>query len=83
MTCSENATSLACTFTEQGANGRLDCQKDASGMTLACTWVTFLPRPGTGRASFTRRSSAERNLSGTWGHFTQASGGGTWEMNGQ
>lgn len=82
MTCSEVATSLRCSFTEQGAGGQLDCQKDASGSSLSCTWMTFFPRPGGGRAVFTRRSPTERNLTGTWGHFTAASGAGTWEMTG-
>lgn len=83
MTCSEAATSLSCTFTESGASGRLDCQKDASGTSLSCTWMTFLPRPATGRATFTRTSPSERSLTGTWGHFAAATGGGTWEMTGQ
>lgn len=83
MTCSETATSLACTFTEGGVGGRLDCQKDASATSLTCSWMTFLPRPGAGRAAFTRRSPSDRSLTGTWGHFTATSGGGSWEMNGQ
>lgn len=83
MTCTENATQLACTFTEAGAQGRLDCNKDANAMQLGCTWVTFLPRPGTGRAVLTRSAPSSRNLSGTWGHFTATSGGGQWDMTGQ
>jgi len=81
MSCSESGTSLRCSFTEQGAGGQLDCQKDASGSTLSCTWMTFLPRPGAGRAVLTRRSPQVRNLTGTWGYFTAESGAGTWEMN--
>ena len=83
MTCSESTTALACTFTENGAQGRLDCNKDANGMQLGCTWVTFLPRPGTGRAVLSRTSPQTRALTGTWGHFTATSGGGQWDMTGQ
>jgi hypothetical protein len=83
MTCSENAAALACTFDEQGTPGRLDCQKDATSTSLACSWITFFPRPGTGRAAFTRRSASDRTLTGTWGHFTAPNGGGTWDMTGQ
>lgn len=71
---------LRCSFTEQGASGQLDCQKDASGTTLGCTWMTFFPRPGAGRASFTRTSPQTRNLTGTWGYFAADRGAGTWEM---
>ena len=83
MTCSETATALSCTFTEAGAQGRLDCNKDANAMQLGCTWVTFLPRPGTGRAMLTRSAPSTRNLTGTWGHFTATNGGGQWDMTGQ
>lgn len=83
MTCTENGAMLACTFTEQGAGGRLDCQKDASGMALSCTWLTFFPRPGTGRAAFTRSAPGARTLTGTWGHLAASSGAGAWEMQGQ
>ena len=82
MSCTESGNLLRCSFTEQGASGQLDCQKDANGASLSCTWMTFFPRPGAGRAVFTRRSPSERHLNGTWGHFTAASGGGTWEMTG-
>lgn len=81
MTCSENATSLACTFQDNGTQGRLDCFKDASGLALSCTWGTFLP-PATGRASLRRASVSERTLTGTWGYFAADSGGGTWNMQG-
>lgn len=83
MTCSESATSLACNFVEQGSSGRLDCQKGAGALSLDCTWVTFFPRIGAGRAAFTRRSAAERSFTGTWGMLVSPSGAGAWEMTGR
>jgi len=82
MTCSESGASLGCTFKDANGSGRLDCLKDQSGLQLSCTWLTFLP-PGSGRATFRRSSTAERNLTGTWGHFHADTGGGAWELRGQ
>lgn len=83
MTCTESGASVACAFQETpGVPGRLDCTKDASGLTLACTWMTFFP-PGSGRATFTRRTTGDRNLAGAWGHLAADKGGGAWEMKGQ
>lgn len=83
MACNESATSLQCGFTEQGARGQLDCQKDATASNLDCTWMTFFPRPGAGRATLRRASPTERVFSGTWGYFAAENGGGVWEMKGQ
>lgn len=83
MTCTENGTNVGCVFDESGSQGRLDCHKDASGLSLACTWATGFPRIGAGRAAFTRRSATDRNLTGTWGYFTAPSGAGTWDVQGQ
>jgi len=83
MSCAENGPVVTCNFQESGANGRLDCTKSQNGLQLSCSWLTFLPRAGTGRATFTRATAQDRNLSGTWGHFTAASGGGSWDMKGQ
>lgn len=69
---------VICTFQEAGGSGRLDCVKDAAGLALSCTWVTFFPRPGSGRATFTRQSSSDPNLTGSWGHLHDAAGGGRW-----
>lgn len=80
MTCTESGASLRCSFVDQGAQGQLDCEKDASATRLSCSWMSFLPRPGAGRASFVRSSPSERNLRGTWGYFASDSGGGAWEM---
>ncbi len=80
MVCDEKGAGLSCTFNENGTNGRLDCLNDASGLRLTCTWATFLPRPGSGRAILTRRSTTDRSLNGTWGIFTATSGGGTWSI---
>ena len=82
MSCTENASTVACTFQDSGAQGRLDCVKDASGLQLSCTWVTFLP-PGSGRASLRRATVSDRNLTGTWGHFAADAGAGAWNMQGQ
>ncbi len=81
MRCTENASSVACTFQDGTVQGRTDCVKDASGLQLSCSWVTFFP-PGSGRASFRRASASERTLTGTWGHFFAEAGGGTWNMQG-
>lgn len=83
MACTEGTTSLSCGFQESGTQGRLDCTKEGNGQTLSCNWVTFLPRPGSGRAVFTRQSPSTRNFSGTWGHFYATSGGGKWDLTGQ
>jgi len=83
MACSENGPSVGCTFDESGSQGRLDCSKDATGLQLTCTWATGFPRIGAGRAAFARRTTTDRNLSGTWGFFTATSGAGTWDVQGQ
>ena len=84
MTCVENGSAVNCNFTESdGVNGRLDCTKDQSSLQLSCAWVTFLPRPGTGRATFSRKSAADRNWTGTWGHLFATTGGGSWNLQGQ
>jgi hypothetical protein len=78
LTCTETSSTFSCTFQEAGAPGRLDCMKDSAGLSLSCTWATFLPRPGSGRAQFRRTSVSDPNLSGTWGHFGDAVSGGAW-----
>jgi hypothetical protein len=84
MTCSEIDARVTCSFREaSGADGRLDCTKDATGLTLACTWATFLPQPAAGRASFSRPGTSSRTLTGTWGLFLADTGGGTWNAQGQ
>lgn len=84
MTCTEASGSLTCEFREaSGTPGRLDCNKDASGLQLLCTWSTFLPQPGGGRAVFTRPNVNSRTLTGTWGHFLDNAGGGAWSIQGQ
>ena len=83
MTCSDSGTAVACAFQETPtSSARLDCVKSQDGLALACTWLTFLP-PGSGRASFTRRSAAERTFTGTWGNFGADTGGGAWELKGR
>ncbi len=84
MACVDSGSSVSCNFQEpDGVSGRLDCTKNQTGLELACGWITFLPRPGTGRAAFRRLSSSERRLTGSWGHFLAPSGGGTWDLQGQ
>ncbi len=84
MTCTDGGSSVSCNFQESdGTSGRLDCAKSQNGLELSCAWITFLPRPATGRAILTRPSVASRQLSGTWGLFLAPSGGGTWNMTGQ
>jgi hypothetical protein len=83
MACTESGSTVACTFSESGTNGRLDCTKDQTGLQLSCTWGTFFPRPGYGRAAFSRTSTTSRNLTGSWGHLTALSGGGRWDAQGQ
>jgi astacin (peptidase family M12A) len=79
MTCVESGTAVSCNFQEaDGVTGRLDCAKSQSQLELSCAWITFLPRPATGRAAFTRATSSERRLTGTWGTFLATSGAGTW-----
>ena len=81
MSCVDAGSSVSCNFQEaDGVNGRLDCAESQNGLELSCAWITFFPRPATGRASFTRTSVAERNLTGTWGNFLAATGGGRWDM---
>lgn len=84
MTCTDANTSVTCEFREaSGVQGRLDCNKDASGLQLLCAWTTFFPQPGGGRAVFTRPDVGSRNLSGTWGHFLDNAGGGAWNAQGR
>lgn len=84
MACTESPATLTCSFSPAfGVQGRLDCNKDASGLHLSCGWTTFFPQPGTGRAVLSRKSTSERNLSGTWGYFFSHTGGGTWTATGQ
>ena len=84
MSCVESGSSVGCNFQEpDGVNGRLDCAKSQNGLELSCAWITFFPRPATGRASFTRPSSGDRRLTGTWGSFLAATGGGKWDAAGQ
>ena len=79
----ESGSSVSCNFQEpDGVGGRLDCAKNQTGLELSCAWMTFLPRPATGRAAFTRASASERRLSGTWGTFLAATGGGAWDAQG-
>ncbi|MDC0741924.1 M12 family metallopeptidase [Polyangium mundeleinium] len=79
MQCSENASMVACSFQDGGAPGRLDCVKDAGSVQLSCTWMTFLPRPGAGRAALRRSSTADPNLGGTWGNLQNETDGGRWD----
>jgi hypothetical protein len=84
MACVESGASVSCNFQEaDGVTGRLDCAKGQNGLELSCAWITFLPRPATGRAAFTRASPTERRLTGTWGHFLATTGGGSWDLQGQ
>jgi len=79
MFCSENTSMVACSFQDGGTPGRLDCLKDAGSVGLSCTWMTFLPRPGSGRASLRRSSTSDPNLTGTWGQFQSDIDGGKWD----
>lgn len=79
LTCNENGSSVACTFTET-ASGRVDCTKDTTGLNLSCTWAMFVPIPGSGRAMFRRANASDRNLTGTWGYFMDAASGGRWDI---
>jgi hypothetical protein len=84
MSCTEAGASVSCNFQEaDGVGGRLDCAKSQNGLELSCAWITFLPRPATGRAAFTRVNLGSRDLSGTWGNFLAASGGGRWDAQGR
>ena len=84
MTCSESGSGVSCNFQEpDGVPGRIDCAKSQGGLELSCAWITFLPRPATGRANFTRRNTSTRDFTGTWGLFLAPSGGGSWDMRGQ
>jgi hypothetical protein len=84
MSCVESGAAVSCNFQEaDGTNGRLDCAKGQTGLELSCAWITFFPRPATGRAAFTRATPNERRLTGTWGPFLATTGGGTWDAQGQ
>lgn len=78
MICDEKGAGLACTFTENGTAGRLDCWNDETGLKLACTWATYFPRPASGRATLTRQNISDRTLTGTWGYALSDTGAGTW-----
>jgi astacin (peptidase family M12A) len=83
MSCAENGSSVSCNFQEaDGVGGRLDCAKSQNGLELSCAWITYFPRPATGRASFTRASPGDRRLAGTWGLFLANTGGGRWDAQG-
>ncbi|WP_170319664.1 M12 family metallopeptidase [Polyangium spumosum] len=79
MQCAENTSMVACSFQDGGAQGRLDCVKDAGSVALSCTWMTFVPRPGAGRASLRRASTSDPNLAGTWGNLQSEADGGRWD----
>ena len=81
MTCADGGATMACSFQEApgAVPGRLDCTKDASGLELSCSWVTFLP-PAAGRALLRRASPTERSVSGTWGQIQANAGAGAWQM---
>lgn len=83
MTCTESGTSVTCDFQDSGSPGRLSCTKDSSGLHLSCNWATFFPLPGIGRAAFSRATTSDRNLTGTWGRLNSATDGGQWDMQGQ
>jgi len=84
MSCTDAGTSASCNFQEpDGVGGRLDCAKSQNGLELSCAWLTFLPRPATGRATFRRAHVGERNWTGTWGSFLADSGGGRWDAQGR
>jgi hypothetical protein len=84
MSCVESGGSIGCNFQEaDGVNGRLDCAKSQNGLELSCAWITFFPRPATGRAAFTRASASDRRLTGSWGPFLATTGGGKWDAVGQ
>jgi hypothetical protein len=78
MACADNGRAVTCSFQEQGSQGRADCVPDQTGLRLSCTWLTFPPRIGSGRATFTRRTTSDRNLTGTFGIFAADAGAGTW-----
>jgi hypothetical protein len=81
MACVDSGSGVSCNFQEpDGVTGRLDCAKSQSALELSCAWITFLPRPGTGRAVFSRRAPGERTLAGTWGHLLATTGGGRWDV---
>jgi hypothetical protein len=83
MACTENTSMVSCSFSENGVGGRLDCSKQPDGLNLTCSWMTFFPRPGTGRAVFSRPATNSRNWQGTWGTFQNTTNGGTWNVTGQ
>jgi hypothetical protein len=84
MTCTDAGASVSCNFQEQdGTGGRLDCAKSQDGLQLSCAWITYFPRPATGRALLTRQSASQRHLTGSWGLFLAPNGAGTWDMTGQ
>lgn len=80
MQCTESGANVTCTFQESKGAGRMDCTKDATGLQLSCTWLSFAFPPSSGRAAFSRANANDRNLNGTWGFFTASTGGGAWEM---
>jgi astacin len=83
MACTESGTMVACSFTDAGVGGRLDCLKEQDGLRLSCFWMTFFPRPGAGRAFFTRPSLQSRELQGSWGNYQSDNDGGRWDASGR
>ncbi len=83
MACTEDAAMVACSFSDNGTQGRLDCRKEQDNLRLTCSWMTFFPRPGYGRASFSRQTPNDRAWQGTWGHYQDASNGGPWNATSQ
>jgi hypothetical protein len=83
MACTEDAAMVACSFSDNGTQGRLDCRKEQDNLRLSCSWMTFFPRPGYGRAVFSRQTPGDRAWQGTWGNYQDASNGGPWNATGQ
>lgn len=78
MTCTEGGWGVSCSFLDAGnAAGRADCSRDASGLALTCSWVTFFP-PGSGRAALRKSAPNDPNLAGSWGRGASSTDGGAW-----
>lgn len=82
MACTEDSAMVACSFSDAGANGRLDCRKEPDNLRLTCSWMTFFPRPGAGRAVFSRQAPNVRAWQGTWGNYQDNANGGRWDTTG-
>ncbi|MCS6902184.1 MAG: M12 family metallopeptidase [Myxococcales bacterium] len=83
MACTEDVAMVACSFSENGTPGRLDCRKEQDNLRISCSWMTFFPRPGYGRATFSRQNNGVRAWQGTWGYYQDATNGGAWNTTGQ